>query len=130
MANAWQAYVDHMLSSGIQMGGIYGQDGNVWAASPLMKATPQEVAAIVSGLRSQSFEQGVHIGGQKYTVIRFQSDSVTAKCRTAPQEDQKYLLHACLGKTCVLIGGICGPAERDCTKKVEDLRDYLAGNNI
>jgi len=129
MANAWKPYVDHMLAAGIQIGGIYGQDGNVWAASPSMKATTQEVAAIVKGIRSQQFDDGVHVGGVRFTVVRIESDAVTAKCRNAAKEEEKYLLHCCLGKTCILIGGICGPSERDCTKKVEDLRDHLAASN-
>jgi len=126
---AWQPYVDHMMSAGVQIGGIYGQDGNLWAASPKMKATPQEVAAIVNGIRTQNFESGVFIGGEKFTVIRMDNNSVTAKCRTSAKDDEKYLLHACLGKTCILIGGICGPAERDITGKVEHLRDWLAQSN-
>lgn len=128
MADAWKPYIDHMMAAGVQIGGIYGQDGNVWAASPAMKATQPEVASIVSMLRTQNFDAGVFIGGQKCTVIRQASDSVTAKSKAA-KEDERYLLHCCLGKTCILIGGICGAGERDCTRKVEDLRDYLAQSN-
>jgi len=127
---AWQPYVDHMMKAGIQIGGIFGQDGNTWAVSPKMKASQQEVAAIVNGIRAKSFESGVYVGGEKFTVVMMADNSVTAKCRTATKDDEKYLLHACLGKTCILIGGICGAGERDVTKKVEDLRDYLAQSNI
>lgn len=125
---AWQGYVDHMTAGGIQMGGIYGMDGNPWGVTPNMKATPQEVTAVINGIKGQNFANGVFYGGVKHTMLRMAEDSVTAKCRTAP-DDQKYLMHACLGKTCVLIGGICGPNERNATMVVENLRDHLGNSN-
>lgn len=127
--SAWDAYIQSMKSSGLQVCGIYGLDGGVWAQSPEMKATQQEVAAIVSGIKSQTFSQGLTIGGVRYTVIRVFPETVTAKCRGAAREDENYLLHAALAKTCVIIGGICGPSERDATKLVEDIRDYLEKSN-
>ncbi|KAH9496059.1 hypothetical protein Btru_012616 [Bulinus truncatus] len=123
--SAWDAYITNMKSSGLQICGIYGLEGGTWAQSPEMKATQQEVAAIVSGIQSQNFPNGLHIGGVRYTVIRYVPDTVTAKCRGAAKEEENYLVHAALAKTCVIIGGMCGPSERDATKLVEDIRDYL-----
>lgn len=128
--SAWDPYVQNMKSAGLGYGGIFGQDGAVWAQAPNMKATQQEVAALVSGIQSQNFPNGVHIGGVRYTVIRVDCDSVTAKCRGAAKEEENYLVHAALGKTCVIIGGMCGPSERDTIKIVEDIRDYLHKNNL
>uniref|UniRef100_A0A0B7AVU5 Profilin n=1 Tax=Arion vulgaris TaxID=1028688 RepID=A0A0B7AVU5_9EUPU len=127
--SAWDPYITNMQKSGLVPCGIYGLNGSLWAESPEIKATQQEVAAIVAGIQAQKFANGIHIGGQRYMVIRNTPDTVTAKCRGAPKDTENYLLHAALAKSCVVLGGICGPSERDATKIVEDFRDYLVTCN-
>ena len=127
--SAWDGYVKNMKERGLQICGIFGQDGNVWAKSPELQATQQELASIVSGIKSGGFSNGIHLNGVKYTVIASGSDFATAKARNAPSDGEKYLLHAAMGKTCVVIGGIAGASERSATKHVEDIRDYLANAN-
>lgn len=129
MSSTWDAYITSMKGLGLQLCGIYSQTGNVWAKSPEMQATQQDVANIVAGIKAGSFSDGIHLNGVKYTVVGSGPDYVTAKCRNAKSDDEKYLLHAALGKTCVVIGGIAGAAERSATKKTEDIRDYLAKSN-
>ncbi|XP_059171005.1 profilin-1-like [Physella acuta] len=127
--SAWDAYITNMQASGLQICGIYGLEGGPWAQSPQMKASQQEVAAIVTGIQGQQFPNGITIGGLRYTVIRMLPDTVTAKCRGAEDTSANYLVHAALAKTCIIIGGMCGPSERDTTKLVEDIRDYLVKSN-
>uniref|UniRef100_A0A0B7AK63 Profilin n=1 Tax=Arion vulgaris TaxID=1028688 RepID=A0A0B7AK63_9EUPU len=128
--SAWDAYIQNMKTSGLHVCGIYGLEGSAWAQTPEIKASQQEIAAIVSGIHSQNFSNGVQIGGVRYTVIRYFSDTVTAKCRGAAKEEENYLVHAALAKTCIIIGGMCGPSERDTAKIVEDIRDYLVRSNF
>ena len=91
-----------------------------------MQASQQDVASIVACIKTGSFSDGIYLNGIKYTVITFGTDFATAKCRNAPTDNEKYLLHAALGKTCIVIGGISGAAERSATKFVEEIRDHLA----
>ncbi|RUS77885.1 hypothetical protein EGW08_014359 [Elysia chlorotica] len=126
---SWDSYVTNMKASGLQICGIFGQDGNVWAKAPELVASQQDVANIVAGIKANAFTDGIHLNGIKYTVIATGPDFATAKCRNAPSEAEKYLLHVALGNTCVVMGGIAGAAERTATKLVEDIRDYLAKSN-
>jgi hypothetical protein len=128
--SAWDAYIQNMQASGLKICGIYGLDGNPWAQTPEIKASQAEVAAIISGIQSQNFSNGVQIGGVRYTVIRFFPDTVTAKCRGAARDEENYLLHAALAKSCIIVGGMSGPTERDTAKIVEDIRDYLVRSNF
>jgi hypothetical protein len=126
---AWDAYTKRMTESGLHLSGIYGLDGNVWSQSESMKATQPEISAIIAGIKAQNFPNGVYIGGVKYTVIRLFPDTVTAKCRNAATDTENYLLHCSLAATCIIVGAMSGPNERDTTKHVDDVRDYLVKCN-
>ncbi|GFO00361.1 profilin [Plakobranchus ocellatus] len=128
--SAWDAYVTNMKAHGLQICGIFDLQGATWAKSAEFKVSAQEVANIVSGINSQSFPDGIHLNGVKYTVIQVSPNSVTAKCRNAPCDAEKYLMHAALCKTCVVLGGISGATERSATKIVEEIKDYLVNSNF
>lgn len=129
--SSWDAYSQSMSKSGLTVHGIYSLCGDPWVQSPAMKVTQQEVCAIVSGIQAQNRPSAVHVGGMKCMLISGsdEKDAITVKGRGAAKDDENYLLRCAIAKTCVVIGGRCGPSERDATKAVDDLRDYLVKNN-
>ncbi|GFR88663.1 profilin [Elysia marginata] len=126
--SAWDAYITNMKARGLQICGIFGLDGSVWAKATELQATQQEIVNIVNGIKTNNFANGIYLNGIKYTLIGCGTGYATAKCRTAQNDAEKYLLHAAMGKTCLVLGGISGAGERSATKFVEDIRDYLANS--
>jgi len=124
--SSWSSYIDNLKAQGVGECGIFSLDGAPWAVSSGMKASAEEVRNIANMIKSQNFEK-IKLMGFTYTMINSDTSSITGKCRDNPKDDEKYLAYCALGKTFIMIGATCGPAERGTSAAVEKLKDYLVG---
>ncbi|DBA71234.1 TPA: Glutamate 5-kinase [Trebouxia sp. C0005] len=116
---SWQTYVDDHLLVPLPNGGqlshaaIVGQDGGVWA---------QDAAGGYGGLG----QSGVKLGGTKYMLIAGEPGSVVRGKKG--QEDGVTVKKT---MTALVIGIYSkGVQPADCNVIVENMGDYLAGQNI
>jgi profilin len=126
--SGWQAYVDNNLvkSGHITKAGIFGLDGNPWAQSPGLGVQPAQVKALVAGFADSSKltgEGGLHLGAEKYIVLRADNRSVYGKKGSNGVVAVKT-------KQAVIIGFYDQTIQPGAAANtVEKLADYLIGQN-
>eukprot|EP00088_Acartia_fossae_P049848 TRINITY_DN5527_c0_g1_i1.p1 TRINITY_DN5527_c0_g1~~TRINITY_DN5527_c0_g1_i1.p1 ORF type:complete len:127 (-),score=29.36 TRINITY_DN5527_c0_g1_i1:917-1297(-) len=80
---SWQSYIDdHLVGTKVVSDAlICGHDGNVWATSPKLKATPQELKKVIDNIGNTSVlsENGVMVGGVKYMYLSGTDQVIRAK---------------------------------------------------
>lgn len=134
---SWQKFVDDNLIGAnrqvMKFAGIFGQDGNPWAISAGFNANPQEVKTFWDILKfnDQHFTDGVYLMGQKYTVIRVDSDTGMVIRRKVQNEqlpdEEKYTAIVCTTNQAVVIGVTTGSQGKAnmCSTIVGNLQTYL-----
>jgi len=84
---SWQAYVDTSLvgSGSVDKAAIFNSEGtSVWASSPNFTVTPSEMKEVVGSFKDngeikQVQSNGLHIGGERYIVIKADDRSLYGK---------------------------------------------------
>eukprot|EP00009_Paramoeba_aestuarina_P005417 CAMPEP_0201509764 /NCGR_PEP_ID=MMETSP0161_2-20130828/2716_1 /ASSEMBLY_ACC=CAM_ASM_000251 /TAXON_ID=180227 /ORGANISM="Neoparamoeba aestuarina, Strain SoJaBio B1-5/56/2" /LENGTH=126 /DNA_ID=CAMNT_0047904811 /DNA_START=109 /DNA_END=489 /DNA_ORIENTATION=+ len=80
---SWQAYVDNSLvgTGQVSKGALFGHDGNQWATSAGFTVSKDEATKLVSGFSNPAplHAGGVHIAGNKYTVLKADDQSIYGK---------------------------------------------------
>ncbi|KAL3140583.1 Glutamate 5-kinase [Trebouxia sp. C0010 RCD-2024] len=136
---SWQAYVDDHLMVPLPHGGqlvhaaIVGQDGGVWAQDANFPAiTVEETLALVKGCNDTTGgygglgQTGLMLGGIKYMLIAGEPGSVVRGKKGG--EDGVTVKKT---MTALVIGIYSkGVTPADCNVIVENMGDYLAGQNI
>ncbi|XP_023329744.1 profilin [Eurytemora carolleeae] len=83
---SWQSYVDDQLiaTKVIKDAIICGHDGNVWATSPGLSATPAELKTIITNLgNSEALVNGVTLAGIKYMYLSGNEKVIRARKGTS-----------------------------------------------
>lgn len=120
---SWQEYVDEsMVETGkISKGAIIGLDGSVWAISPELNITEEEINNFISSFSDPSSirEHGLYISTEKYLAIRCDDRSVYGK--------NKGSGCICVKTESAILIGIYeeGMVAGDASKTIEELADYL-----
>ncbi|BAM81841.1 similar to actin-binding protein, profilin [Cyanidioschyzon merolae strain 10D] len=84
---SWQQYVDtYLIGSGKCAEGAIisaGGDGGIWARSPGLRVTPDEVSKLLRAFvdPGDAATSGIRVGGRKYMFLRSDGDAVYAKER-------------------------------------------------
>ncbi|MDK2413074.1 profilin [Aphanizomenon sp. 202] len=123
---SWDQYVSKQLveSGNVKMGANCGLDGSVWAVSPELKITPEEVKTITTHFGSDHFSiNGLMLSGERYVYLGGDEGTLRGK-------KGKKFVHMTKTNTALIIGiseepGQPGP----CACTVEALGDYLKGLN-
>jgi profilin len=121
---SWDSYTQTLTSGGAaKSAAIIGLEGGVWAASPGLTISADEIKTLVSGFSNASvFQQGgVVVGGQKYMYLQSDETQIQGKKGATGVSVAKA------GK-CLIIG-IYGDGQQpgNCRSNVERIRDYLVG---
>jgi profilin len=121
---SWDSYRDNLIQSGAaKEAAVCGVEGGVWAVSPSLNITTEEVKTLVSGLSNPAgFQQnGVSIGGVRYMYLQSDGTQIQAKKGATGVSVAK-------ANKCLIIG-VYGDGQQpgNCRAKVEALRDYLTG---
>ncbi|XP_063606947.1 profilin-like [Penaeus indicus] len=123
---SWDQYVSKQLveSGNVKMGAICGLDGSVWAASPDLKITQEEVKTIATNFGTDNFNtSGVVLSGERFVFLRAEEGNLRAK-------KGKKFLHITKTNTALIMGISEEPIQPGCcTCTVEALGDYLKGLN-
>nr|ALS04482.1 profilin [Acartia pacifica] len=120
---SWQSYVDDQLigTKVVEDAIICGHDGNIWASSPGIKATPEELKKMINNIGNAEVlaTNGVTLGGIKYMYL-----SGTEKVIRAKKE--KAGIHVMKTVQAVIVARYADPVvPEQCAIVTEKLGDYL-----
>jgi len=120
---SWQSYVDDQLigTKVVTDAIICGHDGNIWATSPKLQATPQELKKVIDNIGNSDAlgASGVHIGGIKYMYLSGTDKVIRVK-------KDKAGLHIMKTQQAVIVSRYEDPImPEQCATVTEKLGDYL-----
>jgi len=120
---SWQSYVDDQLiaTKMVSDAVICGHDGNIWATSPKLKATPQELKKVIDNIGNSEVlaTNGVFIGGLKYMYLSGTENVIRAK-------KDKNGIHIMKTTQAVIVTRYEDPImPEQCATVTEKLGDYL-----
>jgi len=96
----WQDYVEHLTSFGkVTQAAIVGLDGTIWAQSPELNISSDEISQSLAGFKDDSIllAAGIHINGVKYMYRRPYENQIQFKY-------QETGVHIAKTTTCIIIG--------------------------
>jgi profilin len=120
---SWQSYVDDQLigTKVVTDALICGHDGNIWAASPKLQATPQELKKMIDSIGNSDVlaPSGVVLGGMKYMYLSGTDRVIRAK-------KDKSGIHVMKTTQAVIVARYDDPImPEQCATVTEKLGDYL-----
>eukprot|EP00088_Acartia_fossae_P009251 TRINITY_DN14473_c0_g1_i1.p1 TRINITY_DN14473_c0_g1~~TRINITY_DN14473_c0_g1_i1.p1 ORF type:complete len:127 (-),score=32.78 TRINITY_DN14473_c0_g1_i1:361-741(-) len=120
---SWQSYVDDQLigTKVVSDAVICGHDGNIWATSPKLKATPQELKKMIDNIGNADVlaTNGVVLGGIKYMYLSGTDKVIRAK-------KEKAGVHIMKTVQAVIVARYEEPImPEQCATVTEKLGDYL-----
>jgi len=120
---SWQSYVDDQLiaTKVVTNALICGHDGNIWATSPGIQATPAELKKVIDSIGNPDVlaPSGVLIGGIKYMYLSGTDKVIRAK-------KDKAGLHIMKTQQAVILTRYEDPImPEQCATVTEKLGDYL-----
>ncbi|MGW7438492.1 profilin [Streptomyces sp. NPDC054849] len=126
MSGSWKVYVDtNLVGSGkISEAAIVGHDGVVWAASPGLHISSDEVAGFVKAFDDPSAArtQGLRLGGRKYFTLHATDSSIYLK------SNADGVVAVKTGQA-VVMGAYQAPIQAgEATPVVEQFGEYLRGS--
>jgi profilin len=120
---SWQSYVDDQLigTKVVTDALICGHDGNIWATSPKLQPTPQELKKVIDNIGSSDVlpATGVILAGVKYMYLSGTDRVIRAK-------KDKTGLHIMKTTQAVIVSRYEDPImPEQCATVTEKLGDYL-----
>jgi len=121
---SWQDYVTtQLLGKNLKEGAIAGIDGQIWAKSPGLNVTMEEIKVLLDNYDSQHklASTGFHLGGQKYFYLSGNDDVMRGK-------QGKGGVHVVKTNQAVILGLYEEPMQpAEAATVTETLGDYLKG---
>jgi profilin len=123
---SWQPFVDQFTDNKLaQYAAICGKDGSVWAASPGLNITKDQILHLVAGFDSNNHQfkcQGILVDimySRKFMVIRNDEHAILGSLGAS-------IIYASKCKTAIIIG-VSGESitPGTCTMSVDKMADYL-----
>eukprot|EP00040_Diaphanoeca_grandis_P033317 m.203899 g.203899 ORF g.203899 m.203899 type:complete len:132 (+) comp32869_c0_seq1:1435-1830(+) len=125
---SWQAHIDALLASEkVTSCSIHGQDGTMWACSPTMTPSKQEVAHLSSALQDDDVAAflpriGVVVNQEKYKYLRHSKGEYIYGIK-GPNEKSVVI---CRSSLALVIGISASPITfNDTINVVQSLAEYL-----
>ncbi|KAL6940654.1 profilin, required for normal timing of actin polymerization in response to thermal stress [Hanseniaspora vineae] len=120
---SWQAYTDNLVVTGkLDKAVLYSRAGDaVWASSNGLQLAATEIAEIAKGFDNPAGLQsnGLHIGGQKFMLIRADDRSIYGR------HVEEGVVCVRTKQTILIAHYPPGVVAGEATKIVEQLADYL-----
>ncbi|XP_035621927.1 profilin-1-like [Oncorhynchus keta] len=140
---AWDGYITNLMSGTppfVQEAAICGSEvgkESVWASTPggqLANVTVAEIKAMMSLDRSPLFASGLHLGGNKCTVLRDnlhsdEDNTLDVKMRPTATDPLSYSITIAKSlKTLIIVKGMKDIPGGKINIKASDMKQYLRTN--
>ncbi|KAK6182736.1 hypothetical protein SNE40_010350 [Patella caerulea] len=134
MQMSWEPYLAQLQSVGVEIGGLYGKNGALWASHPEFQCNPNEILIVVDALTSFNdniYSTGLILSGKRWTVIRRENDVEVLILKGKDPDNSKTNLIIALSGMAV----VCGANKSEDVSAgvirngVERVRDYLKSVN-
>ncbi|KAK6182735.1 hypothetical protein SNE40_010350 [Patella caerulea] len=131
---SWEPYLAQLQSVGVEIGGLYGKNGALWASHPEFQCNPNEILIVVDALTSFNdniYSTGLILSGKRWTVIRRENDVEVLILKGKDPDNSKTNLIIALSGMAV----VCGANKSEDVSAgvirngVERVRDYLKSVN-